>query len=127
MTSLLFFAAIVCALELARRVPLIPAFAAMSGCGNQALRLIRRRGVSDFSKERAMRILSARLFAKSARAGALLLLVASPLLLVLLVAASDQARAIGLESDWQARLWVVPMGLGYALLRWQLGRRVQPG
>jgi len=127
MTSLLLFAAIVCVLELVRRLPLIPAFREMSACGNHALVLVRRRGVSDFSKERAMRILSARLFVRSVRAGGLLLAVASPLLLVLLVAASPEARAVGLAMDWQARLWVVPLGLGYALLRWQLGRRVQPG
>lgn len=126
MTVLLLFAALVAVLELARRLPLLAAFRAMQGCSARTARLLRMRG-SDHCKERAMRILSARMFAVSFRAGGLLLAVASPLLLVLLLGSTEEARAVGLAIDGQTRLWVIPLSLGYAVLRWQLGRRVQPG
>lgn len=126
MTVLLLFVALVAVLELARRLPLIAAFREMQACSARTARLIRARG-SDHCKERAMRILSARMFARSLRAGALLLAVASPLLFVLLAGSTDQARAVGLAIDGATRLWVIPLSLSYALLRWQLGRRVQLG
>ena len=119
------FLTIVAVLELARRLPLVPAFRDMSGCSARAMRVVARRGVSEWGKERAMRILSARLFVKSAWAGALLIVTASPLLLFAAVA-SINPHLIGMTlGDWHARLWVVPLSLGYALLRWQIGRRVR--
>ena len=126
MTVLLLFAALVAVLELARRLPLIASFRDMQVCSARTVRLMRTPG-SDHCKERAMRILSARMFARSLRAGGLLLAVASPLLIVLLLGSTDEARAIGMAIDGHTRLWVIPLSLGYAVLRWQLGRRVQPG
>jgi hypothetical protein len=119
-----FFLAIVAVLELARALPLIPAFRDLSACGQHAMRLMARRGVSEWGKERAMRILSARMFVRSIRAGGLLLATASPLLVVLAFAA-NWPQLIGMRADdWTSRLWLVPFTLGYAALRWQV-RRVQ--
>ena len=126
MTVLLLFAALVSVLELARRLPLIASFREMQACSARTVRLLRTRG-SDHCKERAMRMLSARMFIRSLRAGGLLLVVASPLLFVLLLGSTSEAGAVGLAIDGQTRLWVIPLSLGYAALRWQLGRRVQPG
>lgn len=126
MTLLLLFAALVALLELARRLPLIAAFRAMQRASADTARVLKARG-SDFSKARAMRILSARMLARSLRAGALLATAASPLAAVLLIGSSASGRAVGLAIDGQTRLWVIPLGLGYALLRWQIARRVQPG
>lgn len=117
------FVAIIAVIELARRLPLIPAFRDMSACSARSLRLIGRRGVSEWGKERAMRILSVRLLGKSLWAGALLLLTASPLLAAAVIASFDP-RIVRLD-DWQARLWVLPLTLSYALLRWQLARHVR--
>lgn len=55
---ILLFLSIVAVLELSRRVPLFPAFRDMSNCSMHAMRLVSRRGVSEWRKERAMRILS---------------------------------------------------------------------
>ncbi|MEP9357985.1 hypothetical protein [Sphingomonas sp. KR3-1] len=119
-----FFLAIIAVLELARALPLIPAFRELSACGQHAMRLMARRGVSEWGKERAMRILSARMFARSVRAGSLLLATAAPLLIVLTFAAR-WPELIGMHADdWTSRLWLVPFTLGYAALRWQV-RRVQ--
>ncbi|MDF7773758.1 hypothetical protein P1X14_00735 [Sphingomonas sp. AOB5] len=122
---LLLFLSLVAVLELAHRLPLIPAFAEMSACSRRSLRTIRRGRVSEWVKERALQLLARRLFARSIRAGALLVAVASPLLAVLAL-----HYAMGDDLDWATRLGVVPLTLGYALLRWQvapaLRRRVQP-
>jgi hypothetical protein len=125
MTVLLLFAALVAVLELARRLPLFASFRAMQAVSARTARLLRTPG-SDHCKERAMRILSARMFAASLRAGWLLLATASPLLIVLLLGSTPEAHAVGLAIDGATRLWVIPLCLGYAALRWQLGRRVQP-
>lgn len=117
------FLSIILVIELARRLPLIPAFRDMAACSARSMRLVARRGVSEWGKERAMRMLAARMFAKSLWAGALLVVTASPLLFVAAVAALDPG-IIRLDG-WQARLWMVPLTLSYALLRWQIGRRVR--
>ncbi|RYE03046.1 MAG: hypothetical protein EOP61_06250 [Sphingomonadales bacterium] len=120
---ILLFVAIIAVIELARRLPLIPAFREMSACSARSMRLVSRRGVSEWCKERAMRILALRLLGASLWAGALLVLAASPLLLTVAIATADP-RIIEM-GDWRARLWMLPLTLSYALLRWQIGRRVR--
>jgi len=117
------FLAIVAVIELARRLPLIPAFRGMSACSARSMRLVTMRGVSEWGKERAMRILAARLLGKSLWAGALLVVTASPLLLVLAIEALDPHATAA--DNWQTRLWLLPFTLSYALLRWQVGQRVR--
>ncbi|AJP73207.1 hypothetical protein [Sphingomonas hengshuiensis] len=123
MALLVALLAVVAVLELARALPLLAAFGAMAECSQRAMRLIALRGVSEWGKERAMQLLARRLFARSLRAGALLVVVASPFV-ALLWAGSDPESQLHL--DWTTRLWVFPLALGYALFRTQLGRRVQP-
>jgi hypothetical protein len=119
-----FFLAIVAVLELARALPLIPAFQELNACSQHALKLLARKGVSEWGKERALRILSGRMFARSMRAGALLLAVASPLLVVLAVD-TNWPELVGMRTEWTAKLALMPFTLGYALLRWQVIPRVQ--
>lgn len=122
---ILLFLAMIAVLELARRLPVLAAFRDLSACSARSLRLMGRRGVSEWGKERAMRILSARLFARSLWAGALLGVVASPLLAFAALASLDP-ELVGMHlDDWRTRLWVAPLSLSYALLRWQIGRRVR--
>lgn len=121
-----FFLAIVAVLELARALPLIPAFQELAACGQHAMRLLARRGVSEWGKERALRILSGRMFARSMRAGGLLLAAASPLLVVLVLDA-NWPEVVHMRTDWTAKLALMPFTLGYAVLRWQVIPRVQRG
>lgn len=123
---ILSFLAVVAVLELARALPLVPAFQALAGCGQHALRLMARRGVSDWRKERALRILSGRMFARTARAGGLLLATASPVLAVLVLNA-NWPEVDAFQTDWTAKLALMPFTLGYAVLRWQVIPRVQRG
>lgn len=121
-----FFLAVVAVLELARALPLVPAFRELAACGQHASRLLARKGVSEWGKERALRILSGRMFARSMRAGGLLLATAAPLLVVLAVDA-NWPDIVGIRTDWASKLWLMPFTLGYAVLRWQVIPRVQRG
>ncbi|MBQ1500237.1 MAG: hypothetical protein IIZ38_18165 [Sphingomonas sp.] len=121
-----FFLAIVAVLELARALPLVAAFRELAACGRHAMRLMARRGVSDWGKERALRILSGRMFARTMRAGGLLLAAAAPLLVVLALDANWPEIGV-FRTDWTARLALMPFTLGYAVLRWQVIPRVQRG
>lgn len=114
---ILAFLAIVAVLELARALPLVPAFQELAACGQHAMRLLARRGVSEWGKERALRILSGRMFARSLRAGGLLLATASPLLALLVLNAF--VPEVG---DGPSKLTLMPLTLGYAALRWQVRR-----
>jgi len=118
---ILTFLAIIAVLELARALPLIPAFQELGACGQHAMRLLAKRGVSEWGKERALRILSLRMFMRSARAGALLVATASPLLALLALNALLPEMYI-LQTDWTAKLALMPFTLGYAALRWQVRR-----
>lgn len=119
------FLATVALIELAHRLPVFAAMGAMSACSAQALRVLRGGG-SDWSKERAMRILSRRLFLRSLRAGGLLVAVAWPLLVVLTADALVPGPAVLHLDDWSVRLSVLPLTLIYAALRWRITRIVQP-
>ncbi|MEI9928078.1 MAG: hypothetical protein WDN44_10775 [Sphingomonas sp.] len=111
--------AILTALELFRRLPVLASFRDLAHWGARSTALLRRRGVSEWAKERAMRLLSRRLFAKSVRAGALLALVAGADrggAGARFDRRSGRARA---WFDWRKRLWIVMVCLAYAFLRWQ--------
>jgi hypothetical protein len=123
---ILTFLAIIAVLELARALPLVPAFQELAACGQHAMRLLARKGVSDWGKERALRILSGRMFARSMRAGGLLVATASPLLVVLAVDAW-WPEIVSIRTEWTAKLALMPFTLGYAVLRWQVIPRVQRG
>lgn len=118
--------AILAALELFRRLPLVASFRDLAYWGARSTALLRRRGVSEWAKERAMGLLSRRLFAKSVRAGLLLALVAAPIGAMLML---DTLVDLGVRAalfDWQKRLWIVMICLTYAIVRWQIRRRLQP-
>ncbi len=96
----------------------------LAACSRQAMRLMARKGVSDWGKERALRILSARMFVRSLRAGGLLLAAAAPLLGLMAIDANWAEIGV-LQTDWTAKLALMPFTLGYAVLRWQVIPRVQ--
>ena len=124
---LLLIAAIVAAGELARRLRIVPRFAALAALGRHAGAVLARRGVSDHLKERATRILAGRMMASSLIAGAILALVIAPVVLLLLI---DGTVPLGVRAaffDWKARLLILFVSLIYVLVRWRIGRRrLQP-
>ena len=118
--------AILIALELFRRLPVIASFRCLAHWGGQSSALIRRRGVSEWAKERAMQLLSLRLFVSSMRAGVMLVLVAAPILVALLIDSFVDIDVRDTLFDWHKRLWILMICVAYALIRWQFRRRLQP-
>jgi hypothetical protein len=120
---LLLLAAIVVAGELARRLRIVPRFATLAALGRRAGAVLARRGVSDHLKERATRILAGRMMVSSLTAGAILVLVIAPVVLLLVI---DGTVPLGVRAaffDWQARLFILSVSLIYVLARWHIGRR----
>lgn len=124
---LLLFTAVIVAGEIARRIGLLPRFAALAGIGRRAGAVLRRRGVSDHAKERATRILAGRMMLASLGAGAALVLVIAPIVTLLV---ADGPLPLGVQNaflDWQARLLLLTLSLTYAFARWRWRQwRLQP-
>jgi len=122
----LLFLALIAAGEVARRIHILRRFGALGALGRKSGAVLARRGVSDHWKERATRILSGRMMQASLAAGGALIVVIAPVLIVL---AADIVMPFGVRAaflDWQARLILLSLMIVYVLLRWQLGKRLQP-
>ena len=118
--------AILMALALFRRLPVLARFRELALWGGRSAALLRRGGVSEWAKERAMRLHALRLFAASARAGLMLAVVAAPIAVVLAI---DAGLDLGVREallDWRQRLGILSLCGGYALVRWHVRRRLQP-
>lgn len=120
---LALLAAIVALGELARRVGLIRRFTQLGALGKRAGAVVTRRGVSDYSKERATRILSGRMMQASLAAGGALLLVIAPVVLLLLLDGVVPFGVRGAFLDWPSRILILVSSLTYAVLRWRFGAR----
>lgn len=120
--------AILIAIETVRRLPLIASFRTIAALGRRSSALLAHKGASDWSKGRGARILSARLFGSSLRAGLLILLVAAPLAAAIVtdLLLGRRLGAVTALTDWQSRLIILAATIGYALVRHRLAKRLQP-
>lgn len=118
MTGFLFlFCATIASVELLRNMAVMRDFLALAGLGKQAARVVVRRGVSDWAKERALRLLSGQIFRTSLASFARLLAIAAPLLLVLAI---DIDGRLGVRQAWTslpARTALLALSTLYLLLR----------
>lgn len=104
------FLATIATIELARLVGLLRCFRELALVGGQSARLLPRTGVSEWAKERAMRLMALKLLGSSLHAGALLALAGAPLALALAVTR-------GAATDWMARGLLLTGTLGYSVAR----------
>ncbi len=114
----LLLAATLASIELTWATRVLAGFAELGRTARHAGRLVLRGHVSEWAKERAMRLMSARLMGQSLRGGARLLVVASPFLVAVAI---DARWHVGLHRayvDWPARLVL----LGLSGLYWWLRR-----
>jgi hypothetical protein len=114
---LLLFCATIASIELLRGMRVMRDFGTLARLGRQACVLLARRDVSEWAKERALRLLAARLFHRSVAGFARLLMIASPLLLVLAI---DAHGAFGVRQAWTsmpARTFLLVLTTIYWLLR----------
>ncbi len=105
------------AIELLAATRLMPAFGTLALLGRQSTRLLVRTGVSEWAKERAMRLLARRLLAHSLRTMGLLMIVALPILALLIIDARWPIGARAALTDWPMRIVLLVVTSIYALLR----------
>jgi len=113
----LLLLATIASIELIRALGLMAAFGRTARMARRALRIVARTGVSEWAKERALRLASARLLGASLTSGLLLVLVAAPLLAIVAI---DTRIPLGVRAsmvDWPVRLWLLALTGAYALLR----------
>ncbi|WP_019087442.1 sulfotransferase [Komagataeibacter europaeus] len=90
--------------------------------GQRAVRLLLRHRVSEWAKERALRLMSARLMLHSLRSFGLIALVASPFALIVAVNAIWPYGLGRAYADWRERLAIVAVSLLYLLVRRHMRR-----
>lgn len=108
--TLLLFVATIVTIELARRLHLLKQFAEMAAVSHRSIRLLPRTGVSEWAKERAMRLTALKLLGTSLRAGMLLAVAGAPLALALVL-------THGTPGNWTSRSLLVVATLGYSFAR----------
>ncbi len=105
------------AIELTWATRVLACFAELNLVAGRAGRIVMRQDVSEWAKEQAMRLMSARLMIQSLRGFALLALVASPFLIASFV---DARWLFGLKqayADWPARLVLLAVSVAYVVVR----------
>ncbi len=113
----LLLAATLAAVELTWATRVLPGFAQLGATAGQAGRMVMRAGVSEWAKERAMRLMSIRMMGQSLRGAGLLLIVASPFLAVSVL---DALHPVGLGhayGDWPTRLGLLFVSIAYVMVR----------
>ncbi|MBO9713615.1 hypothetical protein [Sphingomonas sp.] len=120
--ALFLFAGILGSIAVARRSGILRHFRQLGRLSQRSVRTLARRGVSDWSKERATRILAIRMMVKSLTAGALLALIALPLLAMLALDPIAHLGTIDALADTRARLFILSMGLALAGFRYATQR-----
>lgn len=120
--ALVLAGALLATLHLVRRWGVLGRFAALGVVGRRAVRVMARRGVSDRWKERAARLLAARLMGRSLLAGGGLALAALPIGLAIGVGPALGVQTTAALLDPLARLAILAMGIAFAFARYLVGR-----
>lgn len=126
MTTVLIIlvAAIVAVLELARRLPLLPAFRRMARASRVSAKIWRYSGGLEVRKERAVQSAARRLLVASIVALGVVIAVASPLVLVLLADVAFELGILWALTDWSLRLTLLMISVTYGIARTFVGRRL---
>jgi len=120
--ALVLFAALLASVHLAHRWTLLRHFGDLAAIGRRSVRTLARSGVSDWSKERATRILAIRMMGKSLAAGGLLLMIALPIAAVLAIGPVAGIPTQDALFDPTARLSILAAGIALAFLRSRVRR-----
>lgn len=108
--NLLLLIATIATIELARHLHLLASFAEMAAVSHRSVLLLPRTGVSEWAKERAMKLTALKLLGTSLRAGMLLAVAGAPLAIALLLTR-------GTAGNWTSRSLLLVATLGYSTLR----------
>ena len=124
---LLAFAALVAAVEIAWRLPLLAALRQLARTAGRARRVLGYRRCLEARKERSLQRLSLRMLRQSLRGAELLALVAAPVAAVLTADALADLGVTAALLDGEMRIVLLVLGIGYGLGRFRFARRLQPG
>lgn len=109
--------AVMAACELMRGLAVLQRFVLLHRVAVRAYAVLVHRGGSDWSKERATRILAGRMFRRSADALAGLAIAVTPILAVLFVDRLIPYGAATSLFDWSDRLLILAASIVYAVCR----------
>ncbi len=115
--AVLLLAATIAAIELTWATRVLPSFGELGKTAGRAGRMVMRARVSEWAKEKAMRLMSMRMMGQSLRGAGLLVIVASPFLAVSLL---DRLWPFGLGrayGDWPTRLVLLGVSIAYVMVR----------
>lgn len=115
--AVLLLAATTAAIELTWATRVLPSFGELGQTAGRAGRMVMRARVSEWAKEKAMRLMSMRMMGQSLRGAGLLIIVASPFLAVSLL---DTLMPFGLGrayGDWPTRLVLLFVSIAYVMVR----------
>lgn len=101
---------------LARRCGILRRFGDLGAVGRRSVRMMGRRGASDGSKERAARLLAARMMNRSLVAGGLLAFVALPVAAALVLGPPAGVPTVDVLFDPLARIQILAFGISLVLL-----------
>lgn len=121
----LLFVAVVLAIEIARRLPLLQAFAGLARLSARIPRILGYRRCLEERKERAVQMLACALGRRSLLAGAMLVAVAAPILLVLLIDSFAHFGVAVALLDWRMRGALLLLCIVYAISRSRFSRRLR--
>ena len=102
---------------LAQHSGIMQRFAVLAATGRRSAKIMRSHGASDFSKERAARILARRMLAHALAAGALLVVVALPLIAAIALDPWTGVPTRAALTNPAARLTILAIGICLVVTR----------
>jgi hypothetical protein len=109
--------ALLAVVMLARQCAVMHRFAVLAATGRRSVRIMGHHGASDFSKERAARILALRMLTQTLAAGGLLVVVAVPLIAVIALDPWTGVPTRAALTDPIARLTILAIGISLVVSR----------
>jgi len=119
--------ALICVVELIRRLPLLSALKGLVRTANRTPRVWAYSRGLEARKERATLLLSAQMFRRSTLLLGLIILAAAPVLAVVIADPLTGFDARSALLSWRDRVVVALVTLTYALLRFQIIPRLRRG
>lgn len=125
--TLILLVVTIIAIELSWATRVMASFGALAAAGGRTQRILRRRNVSEWAKEGAMRLLSKLLLGQSLRSACLLLIVASPFLAAMAVNAHVHIGIRHAYANLYLRAALLSLSLAYLVMRRGTRRLAPPG
>jgi hypothetical protein len=115
--TLILLVGTIVAIELSWATRVMASFGALAAAGGRTQRVLRRRNVSEWAKEGAMRLLSKLLLGQSLRSACLLLIVASPFLVAMAVNTYVHIGIRHAYANLYLRAALLSLSLAYLVMR----------